>query len=201
MPRGRSGRPHKDRMVPEGVVNPYLDSIVDSIQGKPAGSGAYDSGYPRTPWGGPPAGEQFITPLMASSLVTPREPGIQEPPPSGPGWPDAFMSYTPSGSISLDGISGVSPEDPYIIDYLSFEDLVRPDPRPITLENCENILIRRIDTRKCTMGLVYAVNCQNIEVEFCRAENIGFEFEGEAFPGNDNDLNFYQMNAVSGVTV
>jgi hypothetical protein len=113
----------------------------------------------------------------------------------GGDWPDAFMSYSSSGAITLSGETGVT------IDYLSFEGLERPTPRPIYLYNCENILIERIDTRKCTMGLVYAEDCGDITVRYCRVENIAYEFIDDVLGtdfSNDNDCNLYQFNNVDG---
>ena len=131
-----------------------------------------------------------------SSLITAGAPSVD--------FPDAFMSYPNSSPISLNGASFQT------IENLSFEGVRRADGQPIHLVNCDNIIIRRIDSRDCTMGIVYAENCTNITVEFCRAENIGAEFD---FPGwidsgvggdiyeNENDLNFLQFNGVDGFTI
>ena len=200
MARRRRGRQFTNRMVPgHQKGHPYTDALLSNIHGDPISGGPYDSGFPRVPVA-PPSGTQYILPGMATQLVSPKAPTVGTGGGGNP-WPDTFMSYTSSGPISLNDVHGTSPEDPYIIEYLSFEGLERPNPRPITLEDCSNILIRRIDTRKCTMGLLYALNCQNITMEYCRAENIGYEFLGEAFPGNDNDLNLYQLNNVDGFLI
>jgi len=109
------------------------------------------------------------------------------------GWPDAFMSYSlQSGGIAYDGLDGAT------ISYMSFEDVYRSDSvgRPILLTNSNDVLIERIDTRKCTMGLMYAQSNTNITIQYCRAENIGYEFYNQAFPGNDNDLNVIQVNGI-----
>lgn len=128
-------------------------------------------------------------------------------PPATGDWPDPFMSYTPSGPIVLSGQSNVT------IDYLSFDRTARRDlgqPRPISLNGCDNITIRRIDTRGCTMGLVYAVNSSNITVEYCRSENINEEYDhpGWSLPPSDpnyyhnmNDMNFFQFNACNVINV
>jgi hypothetical protein len=121
-------------------------------------------------------------------------------------WPDAFMSY-PNQATTIDwnGVNNAT------IEYLSFEDMVRPNPRPIRLQNCDNITIRRIDTRGCTMGLVYALNCTNLTIEYIRAENIAWEFRNDILlwveadkgtPGyfkNENDCNLYQLDTCQGV--
>lgn len=125
-----------------------------------------------------------------------------------PGWPDAFMSYQRQTTpIVLNGESNVT------IEYLSFENFYRSTGRPITLYNCDNITIRRIDTRGCTMGLVYAVNCTNLTIEYCRVENVAKEFIGQTLdwasadaqiPGffkNENDCNVYQLNGCNGFTI
>jgi hypothetical protein len=113
------------------------------------------------------------------------------------------MSYPlQSSPISLNGINGNSPEDPYIIENLSFEALYRADGQPISLEDCSNILIRNIDTRRCTMGLVYALNCTSIQLEWCRVENVAYEFRGQIMDQdfvNENDTNFYQFDKCDGV--
>ncbi len=128
----------------------------------------------------------------------PTGPPVEPPPVTPPteGWPDAFMSYPNSGPIVLSGESDV------VIENLSFEGLERPY-KPILLENCDNITIRGIDTRGCTMGLVFALNCTNIEIGYVRVENIGQEFAGldlnDGIPGgNQNDLNLYQFDKVDG---
>jgi hypothetical protein len=132
-------------------------------------------------------------------------------------WPDAFMSYPagPSNGIVLNGASNVT------IEYLSFDGTATRasgNPRPITLLGCNNITIRRIDSRKCTMGLLFALNCTDITVEYCRAENIAWELREqylipqsakdnhpeiwyEDWPvfGNSNDCNMYQMDSCSGI--
>jgi len=128
-------------------------------------------------------------------LWSPIEPPVEPPvtPPSE-GWPDPFMSYPLSGPIHLSGESNVT------ISNLSFEDIRRPY-KPILLENCDNITIERIDTRGCTMGLVFALNCTNITIRYCRAENIGYEFFGQTLNEgwiNENDCNFYQFDKVDG---
>jgi len=113
-----------------------------------------------------------------------------EPPPIGP---DAFMSYDPSGPIVLSGETGV------VIEGYSFENLLRPQ-KPILLENCHNITIRNIDTRGCTMGLVFALNCTGLEIGNIRVENIAREFAGQdlnAMGGNMNDMNLIQLDKVS----
>jgi hypothetical protein len=125
--------------------------------------------------------------------------GTFSPPATGD-WPDPFMSYTPSTPLVLTGESGTT------IDYLSFDRTARRDlgnPRPITLIGCDNITIRRIDTRGCTMGILYAYQSTNINMEFIRCENINEEYDRFGWtlpPGdpdryfNDNDMNFYQLN-------
>lgn len=128
--------------------------------------------------------------------------------PGDPDWPDAFMSYpAATAPIHWNGVSNAT------ISYLSFEDFHRADGQPIKLENCHNITIERIDTRGCTMGLVYALNCTNITIRYCRAENIAEEFAGQildwapadaGIPGyfrNENDCNFYQFDKVDGFYV
>ena len=127
------------------------------------------------------------------------------PEPEDPGWPDVFMSYPNQATpIVLDGASNQT------IENLSFEGLERADGQPIQLVNCDNITIRRIDSRNCTMGIVYAEDCTNITVEYCRAENIGLEFDYAGWIGagttpnlyeNENDLNFLQFNGVNGFTI
>lgn len=111
-------------------------------------------------------------------------------PPAGGDWPDAFMSYPLSGPVVLDGVSNQT------ISYLSFENILRP-AKPIFLNNCDNITISRIDTRKCDMGLVYAENSTNITIEYSRCENIGFSrIDQQLNDGwiNENDMNFFQLN-------
>ena len=148
--------------------------------------------------------------LLGSSarILTPT------PPPPDPAWPDEFMSYDDQPTvIHLNNVHGTA-QDPYIIEYLSFEGFERPNPRPIWLEDCSHILIRRIDTRHCTMGLVYALNSNDITVERCRAENIASEFAGWYLGGetdpardgrpwfqNNNDCNFWQFDKCYNVTV
>jgi hypothetical protein len=107
--------------------------------------------------------------------------------------------------IHLDGVDGRT------IENLSFEGFTRDKGRPITLYNCKNITIRNIDTRKCTIGLVYAYNCENLRIENVRCENIAWEFRNEILdrgkytqPGyfrNENDCNVYQLNNCRSVYV
>jgi len=124
-----------------------------------------------------------------------------DPPPPEEGWPDPFMSYPLSPAIYLEGVNGAT------ISQKSFQDITRANgTRPIHLNNCSNITIERIDTRGCTMGLLYAYNCNNITVRYCRVENFAYEFidhtlhVGNAdagIPGyfrNLNDCNVFQIN-------
>lgn len=129
--------------------------------------------------------------LGAAEFATPTAPPPEE------GWPDPFMSYPLSDPIDLDGASNV------VIENLSFQDIYRPS-KPINLFNCSNITIRRIDTRRCTMGLVYAQNCSNIVIEHVRVENVAYEFIGQILNvdwGNENDGNVYQFNDVDPFTI
>jgi len=156
-----------------------------------------------------PTGTQEIQPSLAQSVIAAFNPVITV---SGAGlWPDAFMSYTPQLTpIVLDGV------DTQTIQNLSFEDFYRTGGasggRPITLINCNNITIRRIDTRGCTMGLVYAYNSTNITIEYIRIENIAKEFAGwvgdweedrgpYSYFTNENDCNVYQLNGVNGFDI
>jgi len=136
------------------------------------------------------------------------------------GWPDVFMSYpAQTAPIILDGVSGTE-ENPYVIEEMSFQDFYDANGsgpnyngnggRPITLENCSHILIRRIDTRRCTMGLVYALDSDHITVEYCRVENVNYQHKGVALntipipgggTGNDNNMNYYQFDKVDTFTV
>ena len=139
----------------------------------------------------------------------------KDEPGEDPDWPDTFMSYPlQSTPISLYNVHG-NAQNPYIIEELSFEGLNRPD-QPISLESCSYITIRRIDSRKNAMGLVFGLNSNNITVEYCRAENIGWEFrdqyllsqvdydntrwlytEDKPLYNNSNDCNFYQFDHCS----
>ena len=143
-----------------------------------------------------------ITRAWDGSLWVPG--GVAPPPPGGGLFSAPFMSYPSSAPISLDGVHGNSPSDPFIIEELSFEDVFRADGQPISLQNCSNILIRKIDTRKCTMGLLYAQGCNNITIQEARVENIAWEFRGQTLNvdwGNENDANFYQFDNCSGIRV
>lgn len=104
-------------------------------------------------------------------------------------WPDAFMSYPLSSPIVLDNVHG-SPGSPYVIEEKSFQNLAYPQ-RPITLSNCSYITVRRIDSRRCSMGVLYAINCNNLVIDHCRAENITGPNER---PGGENRANMYQLN-------
>jgi len=129
-----------------------------------------------------------------------RSSGGVAPPPNG----SDFMDFPLSSPIVLNGVNNQT------IENLSFEGVRRADGQPIHLINCDNIIIQNIDTRDCTMGLVYAEFSSNITVQDCRVENVGREFD---FPGwidsgqgddlyqNENDLNFLQFNNVEGFTI
>lgn len=122
--------------------------------------------------------------------------------------------------IALSNEHGTA-QDPYIIEELSFQSLYDEHDggtqggRPITLENCSYITIRRIDTRQCTMGLLFALNCDHIVIEYIRIENVNYQWRGwdlNQIPrwgtpgrcgdpyyecGNDNNMNFIQFDKVS----
>lgn len=146
------------------------------------------------------AGTALPSTFIGSALATAGSPLTDDPPPPQPGWPDPFMSYTRSGGIVLDGVNGGT------ISYKSFEDITRASsPRwPIMLNNCSNIVIERIDTRACDMGLLYAQNVSNITVRYCRAENIGYSRIGQVLGDgwiNENDFNVFQFNGADGLVI
>ena len=115
------------------------------------------------------------------------------------GWPNAFMSYTLQATpIVLNGV------DTQTIENLSFNNMYRATGQPIYLEDCANITIQNIDTRGCTMGLVYALNCTDIIIDRIRVENVAQEFSGQVLNvdwGNENDGNLYQLDKCDGFTV